>query len=336
WQALNLLLEKYKEKIQTIYIDPPFNTGKDFYYKDKYQNSSWCSLIYDRVEISKYFLKNQGCIFVHLDKNAVHIGRFLLNSLYGSTNFLNEIVWCYEKPRKAKKQFKENHDNILFFSKDKLSLYFNSLKTISPFSNKQKDLSDWWYVPSFSTKMTAKERVYFDTQKPEELMKLIIECSSKINEIIFDFFAGSGTTLCVAHKLKRKWIGVEIGNVFNDFYEDVIKIENPSDDEDMNESDFEEENIKLEEWIKRGNIKEIKTIINQSKNNVEAIVIKWGILSRLKMVLANEGKREPTILSKDINWQGGGFFKYQILEQYEDTLDNIELKENKEAEELFK
>ncbi len=122
WQALNLLLNKYREKVQTIYIDPPFNTGKDFFYNDKFQNSTWITLMENRLEISKYLLKEEGNIFVHLDKNAVHYGRELLNLIFGEDNFKNEIIWCYEKPRKALNKFKENHDNILFYAKIKFYL----------------------------------------------------------------------------------------------------------------------------------------------------------------------------------------------------------------------
>jgi adenine-specific DNA-methyltransferase len=319
WHALNLLLNKYYEKVQTIYIDPPFNTASDFLYKDNYRDSSWLSLMENRLNIAKWLLKASGNMFVHLDKNAVHMGRFLMNSLFGEKNFINEIIWCYEKPRKATKQFKENHENILFYCKNKLYNYFVPLKTLSSKSGKEKDLSDWWYLPSFSTKMTATERLYFETQKTEELLYTIIKCSSKNESLILDFFAGTGTTLAVAHKMKRKWIGIEMGEVFENYYLDYLRIEIP--DSQMTGMEI------LNSWLKRGNVRGIKKIIRQSSKEVEGIVWKWGMLSRMKMVLAGFGKREPTSLSKKINWQGGGFFKYHTLEQYEDALENIEFEE---------
>ncbi len=174
--------------------------------------------------------------------------------------------------------------------------------------------------------MTATERFYFETQKPEDLMEKIINCSSDQGEIILDFFAGSGTTLAVAHKLKRKWIGIEIGEVFKEYYTDYIRIEMTD----------KQSNDVLKDWVERGNIYKIDRIIKQTRKEIEAIVLKWGIMGRMKMVMAAKGKREPTILSRNINWQGGGFFKYHTLEQYEDALDNIELKENNKAQELFK
>jgi len=71
WQALDLLLEKYKEKVKCIYIDPPYNTGNDeFLYKDKYLHSSWLSMMEERLRLSKNILKNDGVIFVSISNNA--------------------------------------------------------------------------------------------------------------------------------------------------------------------------------------------------------------------------------------------------------------------------
>jgi len=81
WQALNLLLNKYKEKVQTIYIDPPFNTGEDFLYRDRFRNSTWLALIKDRVDLVKTFLKKQGAFYLHLDENANYYGKILLQDL---------------------------------------------------------------------------------------------------------------------------------------------------------------------------------------------------------------------------------------------------------------
>ena len=101
------------------------------------------------------------------------------------------------------------------------------------------------------------------TQKPEQLLQRIISLTTNKNDIIFDFFSGSGTTIATAHKLGRKWIGVEMGK----YYE-------------------------------------------------------TDILFRMKQVLCAHGKNEPCGISKEVNWQGGGFFKYYELEQYEEALAN--------------
>jgi adenine specific DNA methylase Mod len=94
-------------------------------------------------------------------------------------------------------------------------------------------------------------------------MQRIIDLTTKEGQLVFDYFLGSGTTVAVAHKLKRKWIGVELASYF--------------------ETD---------------------------------------IMFRMKQVLAGSGKNEPTGISKNVNWQGGGFFKYYEFEQYEEVLTN--------------
>ena len=315
YQALNTILPKFKEKVQTIYIDPPFNTGEDFPYVDRFQDSSWLSLMIDRLYLGKDFLSKTGNYFVHLDKNAGYLARIILNKTLGDDNFKNEIIWGYEKPRIAKNKFKENHDNILFYCKDKDNSIFNiqyTEKKNDENNRHEKDyegkiLGDWWDIPSYSTIMSAKERVYFSSQKPEKLIARIIDCSTKKNEndFILDFFLGSGTTTAVAHKLSKKWIGIEMGKVFSDFYEDIMTIDKT--DEEVNDS---EDKFKVLE------------IIKDTKNQRVIRVLKFGILGKMKMVLAGSGHREPTKLARDLNYQGGGFFKYYELEQYEEALAN--------------
>jgi len=90
YQALNTILPKFREKVQTIYIDPPFKTGKDFFYKDKFQDSSWITLMENRLDLAKSFLDPKGTIFIHLDWNANYLGRYLLEKLFPN---LTEIVW---------------------------------------------------------------------------------------------------------------------------------------------------------------------------------------------------------------------------------------------------
>jgi len=347
WQALNLLLEKYKEKVQTIYIDPPFNTGKDFLYKDKYQDSSWITLMENRLMLGKRMLEENGSFYLHLDSNADYYGKILLDRNFGKNCFRVKITWKrHTGPKIQSLHFPNISDFILAYSKrddkwiykpqylpykkeylEKMYKYedekgkyrrhdlyapgegparvFNG-KTIKPpkghhWSYTQDKIDEMIKegIIFFDSRGFPKLKVYlgkgeqatniwtdinviqgssieflnFATQKPEKLLSRIVEASSELNDFILDFFLGSGTTTATAHKLKRKWIGIEMGDYF--------------------------ENIPLK---------------------------------RMKMVLAGE----KSGISKDINWQGGGFFKYQILEQYEDTLDNIELKENQKAQELFK
>ncbi|MFY9357894.1 MAG: DNA methyltransferase, partial [Defluviitoga tunisiensis] len=102
YQALNTILPKFKEKVQTIYIDPPFNTGDDFDYVDHFQDSTWLKLMNDRISLYKNFLSKSGSIFVHLDHNAEHFGRILLEHNF-KNGFINNLVWSYRTGGASKK-----------------------------------------------------------------------------------------------------------------------------------------------------------------------------------------------------------------------------------------
>ncbi|RKX91657.1 MAG: site-specific DNA-methyltransferase [Spirochaetes bacterium] len=334
YQALNTILSKFKEKVQTIYIDPPFKTGKDFFYKDKFQDSSWITLMENRLDLAKSFLDPKGTIFIHLDWNANYLGRHLLEKLFPN---LTEIVWNTNATKDEEaglfsyksfgEKFVRQHDTIFQASKTddfkfiklwkpnrrttNLEIGWLDLISYPNKPNPQKindydffiekydeegilnlekqeveekifPLGDIWNdIYSFTqSELRTSENVSYDTQKPENLLRRIIQSTSEKGDIIMDFFAGSGTTITVSHKLKRKWIGVEVADCFNEFY-------------------FDDNEQKL------------------------------GLLGRMKIVLRGDkefiavDKKRRSHLSKQINWQGGGFFKYYELEQYEDTLRKV-------------
>lgn len=274
YQALNTILPKFKEKVQTIYIDPPFKTGKDFFYKDKFKDSSWLTLMENRLELAKAFLNEAGSIFVHLDWNANFLGRHLLEKLFP---VVTEICWNTNATKDEEaglfsyKSFGEKyvrqHDTIFQASKNynfkfiklwkpnrlttnldigwlDLISYPNkvnpqSLEDYDFFIEKYNEngelilekkeveekiypIGDIWNdIYSFTqSELRTSENISYDTQKPENLLRRIIQSTSEKGDIVMDFFAGSGTTLTVSHKLKRKWIGIEVADCFNEFYVD--------------------------------------------------------------------------------------------------------------------
>jgi len=280
WQTLNLLSEKYREKVQTIYIDPPFNTGSDFAYLDRFQNSSWISLMFNRLEKARDLINERGSLFLHLDYHADYYGRIIMNQIFGEENFRNGIVWHYGLGGSSAQNFPLKHDYILFYSKGSEWVFNPILVPASSqlMKGKFKKMDNVWDIPSINN--MAIERVAFFTQKPEALLERIIKTSSNSKDIILDFFLGSGTTTAVAHKLGRKWIGIEMGEYF---------------------------------WT--------------------------VVLPRMKKVLAYDKSgisKEKDVKEIYNEKTAGGFFKYQVLEQYEDSLDNIELTENPKLQELFK
>jgi adenine-specific DNA-methyltransferase len=118
FQALNLLFEKYRERIKIIYIDPPYNTGKDdFLYKDQYQHSTWLSMMEDRIRQSFSFLREDGAIFVSCDDGENANLRSLLNSIYGREHFIAAIVWQKRYSRDNRPVFGTVHDYIQAYAR---------------------------------------------------------------------------------------------------------------------------------------------------------------------------------------------------------------------------
>lgn len=155
FQALNSLMPKYQDKIDLIYIDPPFNTGSDFEYKDRFQDSTWLSLMHNRLELAKEFLSDRGSFYLHLDHNANYLGRELLNEIFGEENFINEIIWR----RKQATSFGDNYfgiviDTLLLFSKGDGFIFYP-----------QKSLNDE------NTQKYIKERFVFNDGDGRKYMK---------------------------------------------------------------------------------------------------------------------------------------------------------------------
>jgi len=127
YQALNTILPKFKERVQTIYIDPPFNTGDDFEYVDRYKDSSWLTLMKNRLDLAKKYLTKTGGLVLHLDWNANYLGRILMEDVFGKDNFINEIIWRIGWVSGYKTQadaFVRNHDTLYIFANSNRKDYF--------------------------------------------------------------------------------------------------------------------------------------------------------------------------------------------------------------------
>ncbi|MGB4458934.1 MAG: DNA methyltransferase, partial [Defluviitoga tunisiensis] len=269
--------------------------------------------------------------FVHLDHNAEHFGRILLEHNF-KNGFINNLVWSYRTGGASKKTaLPYKHDSILFFAKDRSNFVYYPVYERQylekSFMGAKQDFEGKYYTDTllrdvidgvikdfsnnkeFNTRPVlnlSREFYGFKTQKPEGLLYLLQYLSSKTEKVIFlDFFAGSGTSVSVAHKLNKKWIGVEMGDYFDNFYIDVVELNKT----EKNKKDLYKKFVVLD--------------YQEDSQKIKAVVKKVGILGRQKQVLSKRGRNEPCGISEDINWQGGGFFKYYELEQYEDTLRNV-------------
>ncbi|MCT7893088.1 MAG: site-specific DNA-methyltransferase [Lactobacillus iners] len=253
--ALASLLKRYEGKVKCIYIDPPYNTKNDsFNYNDSFNHSTWLTFMKNRLELARKLLREDGTIFVQCDDNEQAYLKVLMDSIFGRNNFQAEIVWVLEGASGYKSlvnNYVRGHESILFYSK---SNYFNFNKIYLPYSEKQikrfSKLDDsgrrykpitktrrlyldeakgvpltdvWTDIASFQTIVNSPERTGFDTQKPEKLIERIIETLTTTHDLVLDFHLGSGTTAAVAHKMGRRYIGVEQMDYIQDITVERLK-----------------------------------------------------------------------------------------------------------------
>lgn len=225
------LLKKYEGKIKLIYIDPPYNTGADtFGYNDKFNRSSWLTFMKNRLEIAKKLLSEDGAIYVQLDYHQAHYAKILMDEIFGEENFQREIIWrigWLSGYKTIEKNWIRNHDTILFYSKNNNSLSFNKyyipreeFKDIAKSNAERYPIEDVWNgneyddlnsiaIVSFAGETVSKLLNPDDEvkgQKSEKLIERIIKAHTDENDIVLDFFGGTGTTAAVAHKMKRRYI----------------------------------------------------------------------------------------------------------------------------------
>ena len=222
------------------YIHKDHSIIEEKAYRDTWGEGtdSFNRMMYERLVIMRDLLSDKGSVFVHLDYRTSSQIRIMMDELMGTDNFVNEIIWEYRTGGVSDNFFAKKHDTILFYSKSP-KYTFNLLKEktyIPTLANrtfakeelgakiddagcptcglkgqwyKMSNMRDVWAItPLFRN---SKERVDYPTQKPEALPFRIISACSKDGDLVADFFAGSGTTLSVAEKLNRRWIGVDLG-----------------------------------------------------------------------------------------------------------------------------
>ncbi len=119
FQALELLQEKYREAVKCVYIDPPYNTGKgDFYYKDNFQNSSWLTMMSERLTLAKSYLSSKSVLLMNMDEHEISNSEILASTVFGDNNDLGTIVWDKRNPKGDSKGIAYQHEYILTYAKD--------------------------------------------------------------------------------------------------------------------------------------------------------------------------------------------------------------------------
>lgn len=229
--AIASLLKKYEGKVKLIYIDPPYNTGSDtFGYNDKFNRSAWLTFMKNRLEIAKKLLSSDGAIYMQLDYHQVHYAKILMDEIFGEDNFQREIIWrigWLSGYKTIDKNWIRNHDTILFYSKNSSNLNFikhyiprEEFKDIAKGNAERYPIEDVWNgneyddlnsiaIVSFSGETVSKMLNPDDEvkgQKSEKLIERTIKAHTVENDIVLDFFGGTGTTAAVAHKMNRRYI----------------------------------------------------------------------------------------------------------------------------------
>lgn len=235
-------LEKIESNsINLIYVDPPFNTlktqklksiktKKDENGKRKVikVNSNYCfedsigngylDFLSKRFLEAHRILKNDGSFFCHLDYREVHYVKVMLDEIFGRKCFMNEIIWSYDYGAKSKRKYPTKHDTILWYVKDPKNYIFNYDKIdripyMAPKlvgkekAEKGKVITDVWFNTIVPT--NSKERTGYPTQKPLKILDRIVRMHSNENDLLLDFFAGSGSFGESALKYNRKCILID-------------------------------------------------------------------------------------------------------------------------------
>ena len=193
---------------------------------------AYLTMMAERVAELHRVLTTTGTIYLHCDPTASHYLKLLMDAVFGSVNFRNEIIWAYRGGGSPRNDFPRRHDVILRYSKGR-SYTFNPDPIRIPYQAEGlgrtddsmwgrhrgvdkvykpnplgKVPEDWWQINVLNA--NSPERLGYPTQKPEALLERIIEASSNPGDVVLDPFCGCGTAIAVAERLGRRWIGIDI------------------------------------------------------------------------------------------------------------------------------
>ena len=302
--ALKSLLPYYAGRVKCIYIDPPYNTGNAFeHYDDNLEHSIWLGIMYPRLVLLRELLAEDGSIWVTLDDDEGHYLKVIMDEIFGRSNFINNVVWQKKySPQNDAKWLSDNHDHIFVYAKNKEIWRPNLLprteKQNKAYKNPDNDPRGAWKAGDLSVKRETTKDIYeittpsgrkvmppagtswrfgtekfaemvkenriwfgkdgnnvpavkrflsdvkqgitsmtiwtydevghnqdakrevkalkaddvFATPKPEKLIQRIIYLATNEGDLVLDSFLGSGTTTAVAHKMGRRYIGIEMGD----------------------------------------------------------------------------------------------------------------------------
>ncbi len=307
YSVLDVLKDQFQHRVKCIYIDPPYNNGERYtHYHDDMQHEIWLDEITKTLEKLRPFLCEEGSLWISIDDSEVHYLKVAADKVFGRKNFITTIIWQQRNTRENRKVFSNNHEYILVYAQNpqKFKLSRNLLPStpemLARYKNPDNDpRGPWqsvsanvqaghavksqfyeliapngkrhilpngrcwvynkermnqeikknniwfgkggnsvprikkflfekavgitpetlWIGNDVGTNKMAKKHILslfpdspvFDTPKPEQLIKRILDISTNKGDLVLDAYLGSGTTAAVAHKMKRNYIGIEVG-----------------------------------------------------------------------------------------------------------------------------
>jgi site-specific DNA-methyltransferase (adenine-specific) len=246
-ENLELLPRLPTEGFQLIYIDPPFNTGStqarrtlqtvadedgdrtgfkgrrystkllaESSYRDCFDD--YLAFLAPRLGEARRLLAREGTLYFHIDYRESHHCKLLLDEIFGRECFLNEIIWAYDYGARAKRRWPAKHDTILVYVKDPAHYFFDSelvdrepymapgLVTAEKAARGKLPTDVWWHtiVPT-----NGHEKTGYPTQKPEGIVRRMVQASTRPGDWCLDFFAGSGTLGAAAAQLGRHYVLID-------------------------------------------------------------------------------------------------------------------------------
>ncbi len=246
-ENLELLPSFADRSFQLVYIDPPFNTGKvrerrtlravsdpagertgfkgrryrtELLERSSYRDSfdDYLAFLAPRLGEAHRLLGPEGTLYFHIDYREAHHCKLLLDEIFGRECFLNEIVWAYDYGGRSRRRWPAKHDTILVYVKDRDRYHFDSeqvdrepymapgLVTPEKAARGKLPTDVWWHtiVPT-----SGAEKTGYPTQKPEGVLRRIVQASTRPGDWCLDFFAGSGTLGAVAAQLGRRYVLID-------------------------------------------------------------------------------------------------------------------------------
>ncbi len=244
---LEVLPRFHEGAFQLIYIDPPFNTGgqqtrrtletlpdeqgdrKGFQgrryktrllakssYGDEFDD--YLAFLEPRLREAHRLLASSGTLYFHIDYREAHYCKLLLDEIFGRASFLNEIIWAYDYGGRTKRRWPAKHDTILVYVKDPSSYHYDSeavdrepymapgLVTPEKVAKGKLPTDVWWHT---IVATGGSEKTGYPTQKPEGIVRRMVQASTRPGDWCLDFFCGSGTLGAVAEQLGRRYVLVD-------------------------------------------------------------------------------------------------------------------------------